>query len=450
MTKVKGTILCVLPLATLVAGCGGGVVDQSDNGPDRVSSQSVPPKKRGHWVRRSGIFSQAAVKPAAGQEPQLTYGGGPVISNIKPFIITWGAKSKIWPAGLSALQTYWNDIPKSSYVAWLNHDYKTPSQTIGLGSTLQGIIEDTGVPKGSTIDDTQIAQEIQRLASNGTIKPDNNTYYQIVFPPGITITAGPDTFCQNSGGGTPCAYHNSTTTSGGQNIYYSPQPDYSGQCGVDCGFVPGNNIASLTTATSHEMTEAITDAEVGDNNLAWTDPGPGTTKGFEIGDECEGESQGQQVDGIFVQTEWSNSQHACILGLGGNCTPQCGGKQCGSDGCNGSCGTCPNGETCDPTGQCTTQCTPNCSGKQCGPDGCGGTCGTCPNGQMCNASSGQCQSTGGKCSHNTCSTGKKLVNGCDACVVTVCDNDDFCCTVRWDSQCVQEAQSWCDGNGCFQ
>lgn len=28
------------------------------------------------------------------------------------------------------------------------------------------------------------------------------------------------------------------------------------------------------------------------------------------------------------------------------CTPNCTGKECGSDGCSGSCGTCPTGETC--------------------------------------------------------------------------------------------------------
>ena len=39
-------------------------------------------------------------------------------------------------------------------------------------------------------------------------------------------------------------------------------------------------------------------------------------------------------------------------------------------------------------------CTPHCSGKQCGSNGCGGTCGTCPSGQQCNVN-GQCGGTGG-------------------------------------------------------
>jgi len=36
----------------------------------------------------------------------------------------------------------------------------------------------------------------------------------------------------------------------------------------------------------------------------------------------------------------------------GSCTPSCSGKQCGGDGCGGSCGTCPSGKTCT-AGQCT-------------------------------------------------------------------------------------------------
>ncbi len=41
---------------------------------------------------------------------------------------------------------------------------------------------------------------------------------------------------------------------------------------------------------------------------------------------------------------------------GNTCTPQCSGKQCGSDGCGGSCGNCLQGQTCNPT-------TGNCEGS---------------------------------------------------------------------------------------
>ncbi|MEW6408324.1 MAG: hypothetical protein AB1465_06585 [Patescibacteria group bacterium] len=47
------------------------------------------------------------------------------------------------------------------------------------------------------------------------------------------------------------------------------------------------------------------------------------------------------------------------------------------------------------TQYCKTQCQPNCSGKQCGSDGCGGSCGSCDYGKICN--NGQCVSTSTKC-----------------------------------------------------
>ncbi len=75
------------------------------------------------------------------------------------------------------------------------------------------------------------------------------------------------------------------------------------------------------------------------------------------------------------------------------CTPSCAGKQCGSDGCGGSCGSCPAGSGCNGTGQCVAGCTPQCAGLQCGPNGCGGTCGSCAAGYSC--TNGQCVSSGG-------------------------------------------------------
>jgi uncharacterized protein (TIGR03382 family) len=55
------------------------------------------------------------------------------------------------------------------------------------------------------------------------------------------------------------------------------------------------------------------------------------------------------------------------------CLPICAGKDCGDDGCGGSCGDCPGGTCFD--GTC---CFPDCAGKECGDNGCGGKCGDCP------------------------------------------------------------------------
>ena len=66
----------------------------------------------------------------------------------------------------------------------------------------------------------------------------------------------------------------------------------------------------------------------------------------------------------------------------GPCVPNCEGKVCGSDGCDGICGFCGWGDVCTPDGTaCKTICIPDCieKGKLCGDDGCvpPGSCGEC-------------------------------------------------------------------------
>ena len=69
---------------------------------------------------------------------------------------------------------------------------------------------------------------------------------------------------------------------------------------------------------------------------------------------------------------------SCQLG----CEADCTGKQCGDDGCSGSCGTCGGGQIC-ASGQCVVDCVPDCEGKSCGDNGCGGICGACAQGESC-------------------------------------------------------------------
>lgn len=140
------------------------------------------------------------------------------------------------------------------------------------------------------------------------------------------------------------------------------------------------------------------------------------------------------------------------------CTPRCTGKNCGDDGCGGTCGNCAAGQGCcrgkctDLTtrrdcgacghrcppreicvaGTCQSECTPTtcaAQGKNCGtsPDGCGGTldCGGCDAPQTC----------GGGGVANVCG-GDVQCGGCDAaqcqtCVdgqcVAACDGSEGCC-----------------------
>ena len=72
------------------------------------------------------------------------------------------------------------------------------------------------------------------------------------------------------------------------------------------------------------------------------------------------------------------------------CQLDCQGRQCGPDGCGGTCPPgCAAGEACNPqTGQC--ECAPECADRECGPDGCGGRCEPgCASPDLCDPD-GQC------------------------------------------------------------
>jgi hypothetical protein len=109
------------------------------------------------------------------------------------------------------------------------------------------------------------------------------------------------------------------------------------------------------------------------------------------------------------------------------CVRSCSGRMCGPDGCGGSCGSCPGGQSCNGSGQCVAGCTPNCTGRNCGSDGCGGSCGNCPGGQSCNGS-GQCvcaPNCGGRaCGPDGCGgscgscAAPRVCNGSGQCVCT--------------------------------
>ena len=54
---------------------------------------------------------------------------------------------------------------------------------------------------------------------------------------------------------------------------------------------------------------------------------------------------------VFYKSCNSYCVNADCPGYSG-CTPMCGGKQCGSDGCGGICGTCRGGTSCSANGLC--------------------------------------------------------------------------------------------------
>lgn len=144
-----------------------------------------------------------------------------------------------------------------------------------------------------TLQDADVQKMISSAISAGVVPAaDANTLYVLFFPSGVTIQLGSDASCS-----TFCGYHDSFVgASGGVRYAVLPYPDCAGCTG-------GMSVeAALTSVTSHEIDEAVTDPEPGSG---WYDQANG-----EIGDICAWQTKN---DGPYTaQLEWSNSHDACI------------------------------------------------------------------------------------------------------------------------------------------
>ena len=108
---------------------------------------------------------------------------------------------------------------------------------------------------------------------------------------------------------------------------------------------------------------------------------------------------------------------------------------------------CPNGCA---NGRCQS-CTPSCAGKECGPDGCGGSCGFCGNNSICSNNKCVCKTGYANCNNDFsdgCEINKNTdVNNCGSCrnscgVNAICSNGSCVCNSGY-ANCDND---W--GNGC--
>ena len=227
---------------------------------------------------------------AAPLRADLTYRGGALIPNVEVFTIFWG---KLWgssPAStdtMSKLNKFFGDILVSPLIDQLA-EYNVPGQTIGHGSFIGTKVITVNAPARSVTDSVIQAQLKKWISSQAIVKNTANTLYFIYLDPGIVSILGGSRSCQSY-----CGYHNNVGT-----VYYAvmPYPSCSGCLGGLQTF------DALTTTSSHELCEAITDPVPGSG---WYDDTNG-----EIGDICAWSFK--QMLGYTVQLEWSNQQQKCV------------------------------------------------------------------------------------------------------------------------------------------
>jgi hypothetical protein len=264
-----------------------------------MPSKSRPKTSTGTKSRPSELYDPIRIVPlhpgkALGAAPRvaakLTYRNGPLLTSVQVFTIFWGAE--------------WNKAPQDAFPAKINQffdfilaselldqlgEYSVAKQKIGHGSLIGTVALTTPAP-GKTVDDSAIQTFLQQQISAGTLPATTaNTLYFVFLPPGVTVKQGGSASCKVF-----CGYHDAINSS----IFYAvmPYPGCAGCLGGAAAF------DALTSTTSHELCEAITDPVPGQG---WYDDNNG-----EIGDICAWQTR--TLGGYTIQLEWSNSANRCV------------------------------------------------------------------------------------------------------------------------------------------
>ena len=343
----------------------------------------------------------------------VQYFGGHVISHVQVVPVNWG--NNVAPAVATGAEAFYGTIVNSPYIDWMG-EYDTvglkgatdqgpgTNQHVNRGTVLKTVTITPSVTSNSITDD-QIQTEIKSQIAAGKlpapqVDPEGgvNTLYMLSFPPQVTINDGSGArMCQEW-----CAYHSTIQLDGvSAGVPYGIMPDFSQKCS-QCG--DGDTLSLYTQSASHELMEAISDAEAGLSNansgrpLAWNDA---SNQSGEIGDLCEND-QANYVPymGFTVQKIWSQRLKSCItddpsLTLCNGTTRPC--KPCSASDCSGS--TCDTDVTSPKFGQCVG-CSDN---RQCTSPGksicdtTSGTCRGCAKDAECSGATPRCIAESGSC-----------------------------------------------------
>lgn len=226
--------------------------------------------------------------PAAAAAPELTYRDGPLLGNAEVAALYWGAQWRNEPLATLAtrLDAFLDFVLESELIDQLG-EYSVPGAAIGHGSRVASSVLDS-VPTTASLSDRQLRDELQ--AALPTLPaPNANRLYAIFLPPNVAVVMGGSRSCQAF-----CGYHDAIES----EIFYAvlPYPGCSGCVGDLAEF------DALTSTTSHELAEAITDPVPG---TGWYDDTHG-----EVGDVCAWQTK--QLGDYVVQLEWSNRAGACV------------------------------------------------------------------------------------------------------------------------------------------
>jgi len=301
-------LACAAFLASV--GCGGATADAGDSGPGDdagVAPDTAPPDTDAAAPDDASVTYPADHTPM----PIVPNNGGRILQNPEIVTVTFAGDD---PTMVSRVQQFDDIITTTAWWSAVSAEYCDQpgnSPCIGPGSSgghvvisdtlaSQYIDSSTGGP--SSLQDFIRAHVVGDADAGITadLPPvDDNTLYVFYFPPNVTITLDGQDSCSSFG-----AYHNTMILPNKSNV------DSFGAYAI----IPrcGTKESTTTISASHEIIEAATDPDIGENSIAYylfdTLWGP---EGGEVGDLCEGFGSGSTTESTFtVQRIWSNKSGA--------------------------------------------------------------------------------------------------------------------------------------------
>ncbi len=246
------------------------------------------PDTRQHPIRIVPLHRPEAPAAHAAAAPHLTYRNGPLLTAVQVFTVFWGSAWEQAPSNfIGQINEFFDYILTSQLIDQLG-EYSVSGQTIGHGSRIGTTVLTSPAP-GTSVQDSAIQQMLQSEINSGTLPATNpNTLYFLFLPEGVQVVQGGSASCQAF-----CGYHDSF----GKGVYYAVMP-YPGCTGCTGGLAAFD---ALTSTTSHELCESITDPVPGEG---WYDDTNG-----EIGDICAWKTR--TLGNYTIQLEWSNQAGAC-------------------------------------------------------------------------------------------------------------------------------------------
>lgn len=226
--------------------------------------------------------------PAPAVAPELTYRGGPLLANVEVVAVYWGGQWRDEPlATMAGRVDAFLDLVVTSQLMDQLAEYSVEGTTIGHGSRAGSSVLDA-VPTDAALTDQQLRDALQ-AALPSLPAPNPNRVYSIFLPPNVAAVMGGARSCQAF-----CGYHDAIDN----ELFYTvlPYPNCAGCVGSLDEF------DALTSTTSHELAEAVTDPVPG---TGWYDDAHG-----EVGDICAWQTK--RLGDYVVQLEWSNAARACV------------------------------------------------------------------------------------------------------------------------------------------